>query len=402
MLSFAEARSLLLGSVTPLAAETAAVSDALGRVLAEAVTAGGPQPPFSYSAMDGYALSSADLRGPGPWQLPVLGESRTGRPSSALEPGAACAISTGAEVPRGADVVVPREIVERTAGSIALREAVRAGQHIRRAGEDLEAGGVALAAGTRLGAASLGLLSALDLTSVQVCRRPRVTVLCTGDELRAPGSPHIAGKIPDSIAPSLRALASSCGAVVRVEPHVGDELDATATAIARALEGTDLLLTVGGMSVGEHDWVRPALEAQGVKLDFWKVAIKPGKPLAFGRRLDGSASVLGLPGNPASAFVTFALFGAPLLRALQGDQAPVPPLLRLKLGAPFRHRAGRLELARSQLRHQGGDWCVVPFENQAAAAQTTLAWADALALIPAEVEELPVGAEVDVIRFQDL
>jgi molybdopterin molybdotransferase len=185
-------------------------------------------------------------------------------------------------------------------------------------------------------------------------------------------------------------------------PPVGDDRDATERAIAAALADTDLLLTVGGVSVGEHDWVRPALAAQGVVLDFWKVAIKPGKPLAFGRQRTGGALVLGLPGNPASALITFSLFGMPLLRALQGDRAPAPAFAALPLAVPLAHKPGRLEFVRVALEAREGRLSVVPFENQASGALTSLAWSQGLALLGADVETLPAGAFVEVLRLQDL
>jgi len=402
MMSFEAARERLLVDVPHLPAERVVLDSALGRVLAEALVATAPIPPFSYSAMDGYVLATRDLVGTGPWSLPVRGESRTGRPAPALEAGAACVISTGAEVPAGADAVLPREVVEAAAAGIRFEGKVRPGQHIRRAGEDLAVGAVALEKGSRLGPAALGLAASLDATEVVVARRPRVTILCTGDELRAPGSAKVPGKIPESNSAPLAALAGMAGATVRRQPHVGDDRDATEHAIREALADTDLLLTVGGVSVGDHDWVRPALEAQGVVLDFWKVSIKPGKPLAFGRHQGGTAAVLGLPGNPASALITFSLFGMPLLRAMQGDRAPAPSFVALPLAERLTHKPGRLEFVRVALAPREGRLSVVPFENQASGALTSLAWADGLALVPGEVETLDAGALVEVLRLQDL
>jgi molybdopterin molybdotransferase len=402
MLSFEAARARLLEDVPVLEPERVPVEQAFGRVLAENVVARAPIPPFAYSAMDGYVVATRDLTGNGPWELPVEGESRTGRPAPALVGGTACAISTGAEVPSGADAVLPREVVERTATGLRFGERPRSGQHIRRAGEDLATGSVALERGLRLGPAALGLAAALDVTELVVTRRPRVTIVCTGDELRAPGSAAMPGKIPESVSPGLAALASLAGATVRRLPPVGDERDATERALAAALVATDLLLTVGGVSVGDHDWVRPALEAQGVVLDFWKVAIKPGKPLAFGRHRGGSAAVLGLPGNPASALITFSLFGMPLLRALQGDRAPVPAFAALPLAGTLAHKPGRLEFMRVALEPRDGRLSVVPFDNQASGALTSMAWSNGLALLGADVESLPPGAFVEVLRFQDL
>lgn len=401
MLAFEEARARLLAVIEKLPSERVPLERALGRVLAEPLVASAPIPAFPYSAMDGYALATRELAGTAPFRCEVRGESRTGRPAQPLAAGTACVISTGAEVPPGADAVVPRELVERDGDFMLMLERPRPGQHIRRAGEDLAAGALALTAGTRLGPAALGLAASLDATELAVFRRPRVTILCTGDELRPPGSAPVPGKIPESVSPPLAALASLAAADVRRAPPVSDEPDATRAAIAQALTGTDLLLTVGGVSVGDHDWVRPALEAEGVTLDFWKVSIKPGKPLAFGRRA-GGAWVLGLPGNPASAVITFSLFGMPLLRALQGDREPLPKLAALPLATALSHKPGRLEFVRARLELRGERLVVVPHENQASGAFTSLAWADALALVPADVETLPEGALVSVLRVQDL
>jgi len=378
------------------------VEEALGRVLSEPLVAGEAIPAFPYSAMDGYAVATADLVGELPFRLPVRGESRTGRPAAALERGTVMAISTGAEVPAGADAVVPREVVDRTDDAATIRERAKPGQHIRRQGEDLERGAVALSPGQRLGPSALGLAASLDATELPVARRPRVTILCTGDELRAPGSAKTPGKIPESVSAPLAALATLAGATARRLPPVGDDRTETQVAVARGLLETDLLLTVGGVSVGEHDWVRPALEAEGVTLDFWKVAIKPGKPIAFGRHARTGARVLGLPGNPASAIITFTLFGVPLLRALQGDRDPLPRSLTLPLGAPFRHKPGRLEFIRVRLEEHTAGLSALPLDNQASGALTSLAWADALALVPGEVEALAAGAPVEVLRLQDL
>ncbi|HEY3495037.1 MAG TPA: gephyrin-like molybdotransferase Glp [Polyangiaceae bacterium] len=402
MLTFDEARALLLRAACPLPAETIATKLAHGRVLARELQAPAAIPPFAYSAMDGFALAVADLPASGPWELPVAGESRTGYPSSALEPGKAARISTGAELPAGADAVVPRELTAATDAGIRVTELPRRGQHIRRAGEDLALGAVAIARGARLGPAHLGLALSLDQTELEVTRRPRVAILATGDELRAAGSPAGPGKIPDSVSLPLSVLAERAGASARVLPHVGDERTATERAIADGLRDTDLLLTVGGVSVGDHDWVRPALAAQGIELEFWKVAIKPGKPLAFGRKHASGPAVLGLPGNPASALVTFALFGMPYLRALQGDARPLPRSSRLPLARAFEHKPGRLEFVRATVEPGAGTTLVRPLENQASGALTSLAWADALAVIPAEAARVEAGSLIEVFLLDEI
>lgn len=402
MLTFDEARTLLLRAACPLPAETVVTTAANGRVLALDLHSAAAIPPFAYSAMDGFALAVADLAANGPWELPVAGESRTGRPAEPLERGSAARISTGAEVPRGADAVVPRELTVATASGVRITELPRSGQHIRNAGEDLAAGAVAIARGVRLRPAHLGLALSLDQTELSVARRPRVAILATGDELRAAGSPALPGKIPDSVSLPLSALAERAGASARILPSVGDDRSATEQAIADGLAGTDVLLTIGGVSVGDHDWVRPALASQGIELEFWKVAIKPGKPLAFGRKQSAGPAVLGLPGNPASALVTFALFGMPYLRALQGDLRPLPRTARMPLARGFEHKPGRLEFVRATLELGAGTTLVRPLDNQASGALTSLAWADALAVIPAEAARVEAGALVEVFLLDEL
>jgi molybdopterin molybdotransferase len=405
VLTFLEARAKILEGVVRLPPERVPLADGDGRVLAEPLVAERPLPPFSQSAMDGYALRLADLAGDPPFRLPLAPEeSRAGRPAPPLPDGAICRIFTGAEVPRGADTVVVQEDVAREGESVVLASRPTAGAHIRAAGEDIAPGQEAIAAGTRLHPGHLSLAASLDRGELVVARRPRVAIVCTGDELRAPGTPGGPASIPNSNGVALAALVRQVGGEPRVLPPVGDDLGATTGALTEALATADLVLTVGGVSVGDHDVVRPALERASVTLDFYKVAVKPGKPLVFGRRYAGGviARVLGLPGNPASAVTTFVLFAAPLLRALQGDAAPIPLLLPARLGGAVRHKPGRLEFARVVLERRGPDLVAVPFANQASGATTTTGWATALALVPLEAGDLPAGTAVEVIQLGDL
>ncbi len=405
MLTFEEARSRILAGATRLPQEPVPLDGAAGRVLAERIVATQPLPPFDHSAMDGYAVRLADLIGDGPFELRVgPDESRAGRAAPALGSRQACRIFTGAALPRGADAVVMQEDVGRDGDRIAFAARPKPGAHVRAAGEDLRPGQEALAEGTRLLAGHLSLAASLDRAEILVARRPVVAIVCTGDELRAPGAPGRPGSIPESNGVALAALCRQVGAEPRVLPSIGDDLDATVAALDRALGGADLLLTVGGVSVGDHDLVRPALERMGVTLDFYKVAIKPGKPLVFGRRQGSGpmARVLGLPGNPASAMTTFMLFAAPLLRALQGDALPVPLLVPARLKTPLRHKPGRLEFVRATLERDGRALLAVPLANQASGATTTTGWATALALVPLEAEDVPAGAALDVLRFGDV
>jgi molybdopterin molybdotransferase len=399
MISFEEARRVVLSNVDRVAEERVGLEQALGRVLARAVVARGPFPPFSASAMDGYAMAAGAWQGNGPWTAEVVGESRMGSLPTPLVAGTVCRIFTGAAVPEGADAVVMQENIARDGNRVTFSVAPRVGAHIRVAGEDLKEGDVALEPSTRLGAFHLALAASLDHGELVVARKPRVVIVCTGDELRAPGEPARPGSIAECNSIGLRALAEQAGALVRVAPLVQDDRASARSAIEQALVDADLLVTVGGVSVGDHDVVRPALEDAGVKLEFWKVAIKPGKPLALGRA--GNARVLSLPGNPASSLVTFSLFGMPLLRTMQGDARPIPATLKAPLSADVRRSPGRLEFMRAKLVIVDGRLEAQTLPNQASGAVTSMAWADALALIPPEPTSLARGEIVDVLRLAD-
>jgi molybdopterin molybdotransferase len=396
MLSFEDALRRILESAPAMGSERVSLDVATGRVLAEDLSAGLPLPGFDYSAMDGYAVASGDFSGAGPWQFGVRGESRAGALAPALERGAVCRIFTGAPIPQGADAVVMQEDVTREGESARFAALPRVGAHIRLRGEDLAQGALALRRGTRLNAFRIGLAAAVDRGEVLVARRPRVTILCTGEELRSPGTPAVPGSIPESNGPSLAALVRSAGGVPSLAPRVGDSMAATEQALQGALRGSDLLLTVGGVSVGEHDLVRAALSTVGAQLDFWKVAIRPGKPLVFGHF--GETLILGLPGNPVSAQLTFALFGMPLLRAMQGDNSPVPARSRVRLQSDLRHMPGRTGFYRALLE---GDLAITA-SNQASGSAASLALSDALLIAPAESSGFVAGESVEMIRLSEL
>ena len=396
MLTFEEARALVLSGVPELGTELVPLEAALGRVLAEALTAAMPLPPHDYSAMDGYAVNVADLRGDGPWDLPVLGESRTGREAPTLERDSLCRIFTGAPIPQGADAVVIQEDVERTDDRARFSARPSPGQHVRKSGEDLPLGGTALQAGTRLGPYQLGLAAAVDRAEVVVSRKPRVTIVSTGDELRKPGSAPRPASIPESNGVAIAAMATLVGAEARLGTSSSDEQSDTERLLRAALDVSDVVVTIGGVSVGDYDVVRPALEAAGVSLDFYKVAIKPGKPLTVGRR--GRTVVLGLPGNPASAQITFALFGLPLLRRMQGERRTEPTARTMRLGAKVKQRTGRRGYYPARLE---GD-VVTPLPGQASGSTTSLAWADALIVVPQDSTGFEAGATVDVLALADL
>jgi molybdopterin molybdotransferase len=398
MLEFAQAQAELFRLSPLLAAERVALSDPSGldrRVLAEDLLAPAPLPPFDYSTMDGYALARSALT-PGV-AMPVVGESRTGMVPEPLAHGTAMRIFTGAPIPAGADAVIPQENADRDADRVTFANAPKPGANVRRRGEDVEQGAMVLARGTVLGPAALGLVASIDRREVQVARLPRVTVLTTGDELREPGSANVPGSIPDSNGVSLASFFARARSTVTIAPRVRDDATATRDAIARALATSDVLVVVGGMSVGDHDVVRDALAAAGVDIAFWRVAIKPGKPLAVGRHANG-AMVVGLPGNPASALVTGALFVIPLLRAMQGATRPFPPPLRVALSRDVERDPGRLEFLRAVLDGATVD----PLRHQASGAAWNVARATCLAAIPKDAARLAAGTLVDVYPFAEL
>lgn len=390
MITIAEARELVLKATRPLAApEQVEIDRALDRVLAQDVVAVGDVPPFPCSAMDGYAIAA----GAAGRVLTVVGESRAGTPSGhELENGQAIRISTGAAIPAGASAVIPQESVESQDGTITTTAAVNEGEHVRNAGEDIRTGTVVLSAGARLRAAELGAAVAAGLGEVLVARRPRARVLCTGDELRAPGEPLAAGEIHNSNAPMLVALASRCGAVVPAAGRLRDDRAATVEALAAALDQADVTIVSGGVSVGPHDHVKPALAQLGVEEVFWRVALQPGRPTWFGVR--GDRLVFGLPGNPVSAFVTFTLFASHALAALQGTTVK-PALepeatLAVAVRRHEREQAIRVRLERSD----DGRLMAVPNGPQGSHIITSLLGADALALIPPGEGEMPAGSSV--------
>ena len=400
MLDFADAQARLLALANALGAERVALIDAVGRVLAEDVRAPADVPAFDASIMDGYAVRSSELAPSTETRLPVAGESRAGSASPSLAPGTAFRIFTGAPMPEGADAVVIQEEVRREGDVAIFTKAPKPGAFVRKRADDLRTGDTVLARGTRLGPPHLALLASVDRPSVGVARAPLVSLLATGDELREPGSAPRPGTIPESNGLALAAMMRGVGAAVRVLPKVPDDAAATRDAIVMGLDGADVLVTVGGVSVGDHDLVRPALEAAGVVLDFWRVAIKPGKPLAVGTR--GRTLALGLPGNPASAMVTCALFVLPLLRAMQGDRHPFPAPVRARLTRTVERVPGRLEFARALLHWEGQGAVVEPLTHQASGAAWNVAMADALAVLPKEQGKIEEGTVIDVYPFREL
>jgi molybdopterin molybdotransferase len=394
----------VLSQCRPLGSEDVALSSALGRHLAEPVIAGLDLPPFTNSAMDGFALRSADT----PGRLEVIGESVAGRPFvGTLGPGQAVTISTGAALPGGADAVVMVELTTITTGrgtvTIEVADRVPVKDNIRRAGSDVTLGTEVLKPGTRIGPAQIGAAASVGRGSVRCGRLPRVAVLATGTELRMPGEVLGPGEIYNSNAPLLAALLSRAGAHVTVIPSVHDTYEAHREAFTRALEH-DVVVSTGGVSVGGHDLVRDVQRELGVRELFWRIALKPGKPLSFGVYGDadqgtGSAAptlVFGLPGNPVSVLVCFELFVGPALAALQGSSDPRPALTRAQLATPVNANSVRDELIRVR---RTGEGLLEPLSGQQSHQIATAALADGLAWIPAGAGTLPVGTSVDYLSL---
>ncbi len=381
-----EALRRVLARVSVLDPEQLPLGAATGRFLAADVTAGVDLPPFASSAMDGYALQAEDT----PGRLPVVFRIAAGLPADrALESGEVMAISTGGAVPAGADSVVPIELVVEEDNRLTIPAPVERGANVRPVGEDVRAGELLLPAGTRVGAAQIGALAAAGVAEVTVARRPRVAVLSTGTELRAPGEELGPGQIYESNAPMLEAAFEAAGAEVERIGRVADDESEHRRALERGL-GADVLVSSGGVSVGPHDLVRRILGELGVEEDFWGVAVRPGKPLAFGVR--GRTLVFGLPGNPVSALVGVELFVRPALLALQGAADPGPSYETATLSAPVRRNAARDELARARTRPGADGTSVEPLSGQESHMIARAAAADALIFVPAGEGELETGA----------
>jgi molybdopterin molybdotransferase len=389
LIDIATARAIVLDAVRPLPAERVPLADALDRVLAEDVDSPGDVPPFDSSALDGYVVGDT-----GGGDLPVVGESRAGMPTErVLGAGEAMRISTGAAVPQGGVAVVPVERSQSRDGRVVLPPSSD-GANIRRAGEDIRSGERVLSAGSDIGPAELGALAALGHAHVVCGGAPRVAVLTTGDELVEPGEgPLQPGQIRNSNAYALGAQALRAGANVVARQIVRDDRATTVEQLGRALEQADVVIVSGGVSVGPHDHVKPALAELGVEESFWRVALKPGKPTWFGTR--GDRYVFGLPGNPVSAIVTFHLFARPALRRLAGGDAH-DSRTRAFLAVPVAREPGRDQVLRCRLEARPDGWHVTPTKSQGSHILTSMLGAEALALVPRGEGELAAGEPVDI------
>jgi molybdopterin molybdotransferase len=393
LLSYAEALSEVLSRVRVLPAEAVALDAAAGRFLSEPAVAQVDLPPFPSSAMDGFALRSAET----PGRLPVVCEIAAGRPAPrALELGEAMAIATGGVVPEGADAVIPHEYVVQDDNEIEIGERVPAGANVRPRGGDVARGAVVAEPGTRLGPAQLGALAAAGVAEVRCARLPRVAVLTTGTELRAPGEPLGPGEIYEANGVMLAAQLAGAGADVERLSAVADDESAHRTAIEAGLEH-DLLVTSGGVSVGPHDLVRRVESELGVEEIFWRVAVKPGKPVSFGVR--GSTLVFGLPGNPVSSLVGCELFVLPAVRALQGAADPRPRFEPGRLAQSVRRDSRRDELLRARSSATDDAVLLEPVSGQDSHMIVRAAEADALVFVPRGDGELQTGEPVGFLRL---
>lgn len=397
----------LLAQATLLpGADTVATFDADGRVLLHSATSPLQVPPQDNSAMDGYALRCADVAAPGA-VLPVSQRIAAGSAAAPLQPGTAARIFTGAPVPPGADAVLMQEDCEALEdGRVRANAVPQSGQWIRRAGEDITQGAVVLHAGTRLSPAELGLAASIGLAQLQVARRPRVALFSTGDELVMPGDVPPAQMRPGAIYNSnrffLRAMLLRLGCEVTDLGIVPDQREATIAALRSASSGHDLILTSGGVSVGEEDHIKPAVEALG-ELVLWQIAMKPGKPFAYGRiqrgeGAEGSAHFMGLPGNPVSSFLTFALLVRPFLLRLQGVQDVAPKAVAVRADFTQPKADKRREFLRVRYNAQGG---LDGFANQSSGVLTSAVWGDGVVDNPAGQTIAP-GDTVRFIPFAQL
>lgn len=388
LLTVDDALARILGHARLLPKETVAVADAAGRGLREPATARVDLPPFPSSAMDGFALRAADV----PGELPVAFRIATGSPAPGPLPvGAAAGISTGGAVPTEADAVVPVEVADDRGTSVVTTEPATAGQHVRPRGGDVRAGDIVVKAGERLRAAQIGSLAAAGVSEVVCSTRPRVAVLATGSELRASGETLELGQIYESNGAMIAAVLAHAGAVVDVLPVVEDDLAAHREAIARGLEA-DVLVTTGGVSMGEHDLVRRTEAELGVDEVFWGVAVKPGKPLSFGVR--GDTLVFGLPGNPVSSLVGALVFVTPALLARQGAADPRPRLSVGLASRALRRNAHRDEFVRAVRTDEVDAVHLEPISGQESHMIARAAAADALVYVPRGDGEISAGSAV--------
>jgi molybdopterin molybdotransferase len=401
-LTVEQAQALIDRIVEPVAGrERVFLRAALDRVLATDVTAPFDVPPHRNSAMDGYAVRAADLQAGGDARLAVIGESFAGRPfAGKLGAGQAVRIMTGAVVPEGADTVIMQEHVQRDGDTITVPSGQRAGDNVRHPGEDMKRGDLVLEAGRRLNAADIGLLASFGIAEIDVHRRPVVAFFSTGDELKGIGSRLGEGDIYDSNRYTLHALLERLPVDIRDMGVIPDDPAAVRAAFIEASAHADVVITSGGVSVGDADYVKQTLDELG-KVDFWKIAMKPGRPLAFGRL--GEAVFFGLPGNPVSAMATFTLFARPALIKRAGATPATPLTLRARAQGRLKKRPGRKDYQRGILgQADDGTLTVDTTGLQGSHVLSSMSRADCFIALPRETGDVEAGEWVEVIPFSGL
>ncbi|MBW2210171.1 MAG: molybdopterin molybdotransferase MoeA [Deltaproteobacteria bacterium] len=400
MRSIAEALASMLPVFSPLGEEEVHLTESSGRYVSRDVTARFDSPPFDNSAMDGYAVRAADVASASPdapVRLPVGGESRAGGPlPEPLRPGTACRIYTGAPMPAGADAVIMQEDTDTEGEEVTIRESSHEGKHVRAQGTDVSSGALLLQTGDRLWPGEIGLLASQNIDRVHVFRRPQVALLSTGDELRELGDDLEPGAIINSNVYVLTEMLRALGVNPVPLPAAPDTLPEVEAALRKALEA-DVVITMGGVSVGAYDFVHEAFKNVGVEPGFWKVRIKPGKPLAFAQ-YEGKP-VVGLPGNPISAMVTFEVLVAPCLRKMLGDPQPHPQPVVARLRNAYRRRPGRVEIARAVATREGDEIIVALHDRQGSGSLPSFVGVNALVILPSDRAELAAGDRVEAILW---
>ncbi len=392
MLTFEEARRIILEYVTPLGAERVALLESLGRVLSEDFKAPWNLPSFSNSAMDGYAVRAADCSDAR--ALPIIDYvAAGGRATNVVTPGTAIKIMTGAPLPEGSDSVVPFEDAEQSSGALRVVKPVALSQHVRFAGEDVREGEIILAAGTLVRPYEINMLASFGQTEVAVVRRPTVAIVATGDELVALGETPSIGQIVNSNSYSLAAAITGVGALPVLVGIARDNVHSHREKLEEGLRA-DVLITSAGVSVGDRDLVREVLDELGVEIVFWRVKVKPGKALAFGRKKE--TLVFALPGNPVSSMLTFEEFVTPALLKMMGHKQTVKPLFPAVLQSDLKKKAGQTHLVRVRLEYSGGKYLAWSAGNQDTGLLKTLLQANALAVLPADRDFFAAGEEIQV------
>jgi molybdopterin molybdotransferase len=397
MISVAEARRRIIEDLTPLGVETVALAEGLGRVLATDVRARLTQPPADLSAMDGYAVRADDVSEP-PVTLRVVGHAPAGGAyGGTIGPGEAVRIFTGGPLPRGADTIVIQEDTEADGDNVTVRVGAPVGTYVRPAGLDYRAGDVGVPVGRRVTVRDVALSASMNTPWLRVRRRPRVAVLATGDELVMPGDPVGANQIVSSNNIGLCAFVRAAGGEAIDLGIALDNAESLQT-LAAGARGADMLVTVGGASVGDHDLVQSVLGDVGLDIDFWRIAMRPGKPLMFGRF--GTVPMLGLPGNPVSALVCSLVFLGPALARLQGLAGDPPSTLRARLGRDLAANDRREDYLRAALtRDDDGEYVATPFDVQDSSMLSRLAHAKCLVIRAPHAPAAPRGSTVEAIPF---